>query len=222
MRKRTTTKKGIFAPQNRKFLIAGVAAAAIGTWLLAGDKIKSLLKSEEKDPIVPPIAPAPAPAPAPLIAPAPAPTGGGGGGKSEPAGLDINKVLRKGTQGEEVKRLQFIINYIAGFRNSSSYKTPGGYTVKFPIGTDGDFGNGTQAGAYFIAPSFKSDGFITLDTARKRLAYIAGYYGKPFPSELVGTKNYNTYQSEYKSGQIDFGKDDRAKKIGTFVNPFNP
>jgi hypothetical protein len=221
MRKRTTTKKGIFAPQNRKFLIAGVAAAAIGTWLLAGDKIKSLFKkddtsNDELNP-APNILP---PAPAPLIAPAP--TGGGGGGKSEPAGLDINKKLRKGTQGEEVKRLQFIINYIAGFRNSTSYKTPGGYTVKFPIGTDGDFGNGTQAGAYFIAPSFKSDGFITLDTARKRLAYIAGYYGKPFPSELVGTKNYNTYQSEYKSGQIDFGKDDRAKKIGTFVNPFNP
>lgn len=221
MRKKKTT--GIFAPKNRKFLIAGVAAAAIGTYLIAGDKIKSLFKKD--DTFNDELNPAPnilPPAPAPLIAPAPVPTGGGGGSKSEPAGLDINKKLRKGTQGEEVKRLQFIINYIAGFRKSTSYKTPGGYTVNFPIGTDGDFGNGTQAGAYFIAPSFKSDGFITLDTARKRLAYIAGYYGKPFPSELVGTKNYNKYQDDYKSGQIDFGKDDRAKNIGTFVNPFNP
>jgi hypothetical protein len=219
MRKKKTT--GIFAPKNRKFLIAGVAAAAIGTYLLAGDKIKGLFKKDEIEPILPPIAPAIVPV---QLAPAPAPNagGGGGGGKSEPAGLDINKKLRKGTQGEEVKRLQFIINYIAGFRKSTSYKTPGGFTVNFPIGTDGDFGNGTQAGAYFIAPSFKTDGFITLDTARKRLAYIAGYYNKPFPSELVGTKNYNKYQDEYKSGQIDFGKDDRAKKIGTFVNPFNP
>jgi hypothetical protein len=129
--------------------------------------------------------------------------------------------LRKGSQGEEVKRLQFVINYIAGLRGSTSYKTPGGYTVKFPIGTDGDFGSGTQAGAYFIAPSFKSDGFITLDKARERLAYIAGYYNKPFPSELVGTKNYSKYQDNYKTGAIDFGKDDRAKNIGAFVNPFN-
>jgi hypothetical protein len=215
--KRKKTVTGIFAPKNRKFLIVGVAAAAIGTYLIAGDKIKSLFKKDDtsNDELNP----------APNIlppAPAPAPTENGGGGKSEPAGLDINKKLKKGTQGEEVKRLQFIINYIAGFRKSTSYKTPGGYTVNFPIGTDGDFGNGTQAGAYFIAPSFKSDGFITLDTARKRLAYIAGYYGKPFPSELVGTKNYNKYQDDYKSGQIDFGKDDRAKNIGTFVNPFNP
>jgi hypothetical protein len=221
MRKKKTT--GIFAPKNRKFLIAGVAAAAIGTYLLAGDKIKGLFKKDEIEPILPPIAPAIVPV---QLAPAPAPNagggGGGGGGKSEPAGLDINKKLIKGTQGDEVKRLQFIINYIAGFRKSTSYKTPGGFTVNFPIGTDGDFGNGTQAGAYFIAPSFKTDGFITLDTARKRLAYIAGYYNKPFPSELVGTKNYTKYQDEYKSGQIDFGKDDRAKKIGTFVNPFNP
>lgn len=195
--------------------MAGVLAAGIGTYLLAGDKIKSLLKGEKNEDMPD------------IIPPKEITQGGGGGGGGtkptapKPAGLDITKKLRKGSQGEEVKRLQFVINYIAGLRGSTSYKTPGGYTVKFPIGTDGDFGSGTQAGAYFIAPSFKSDGFITLDKARERLAYIAGYYNKPFPSELVGTKNYSKYQDQYKTGGIDFGKDDRAKKIGAFVNPFN-
>lgn len=216
-RKRTTARKtGLFSKKNTLYIVAGVLAAGIGTYLLAGDKIKSLFKGE-KDEDMPDIIP-----------PKEITQGGGGGGGGtkptapEPAGLDITKKLRKGSQGDEVKRLQFVINYIAGLRGSTSYKTPGGYTVKFPIGTDGDFGSGTQAGAYFIAPTFKNDGFITLDKARERLAYIAGYYNKPFPSELVGTKNYNKYQDNYKTGGIDFGKDDRAKKIGTFVNPFNP
>jgi hypothetical protein len=215
-RKRTTARKtGLFSKKNTLYIVAGVLAAGIGTYLLAGDKIKSLLKGE-KDEDMPDIIP-----------PKEITQGGGGGGGGtkptapEPAGLDITKKLRKGSQGDEVKRLQFVINYIAGLRGSTSYKTPGGYTVKFPIGTDGDFGSGTQAGAYFIAPSFKSDGFITLDKARERLAYIAGYYNKPFPSELVGTKNYSKYQDNYKTGGIDFGKDDRAKNIGAFVNPFN-
>ena len=211
-RTKRKTATGLLAPKNRKFLIAGLAAAIVGTYFIAGDKIKSLFKPDET-PEPPQITPGQTPVPTISPGTKPAP---------EPAGLDINKKLRKGSQGEEVKRLQFVINYIAGLRGSTSYKTPGGYTVKFPIATDGDFGNGTQAGAYFIAPSFKNDGFITLDKARERLAYIAGYYNKPFPSELVGTKNYNKYQDNYKTGGIDFGKDDRAKKIGAFVNPFNP
>jgi len=169
-RKRTTARKtGLLTKKNTLFITAGILAAAIGTWLLAGDKIKSFFKPDEDENQPPQITP-----------PTPTNGGGGGGGKStpkapEPSGLDINKKLRKGSKGEEVKRLQFVINYIAGLRESTSYKTPGGYTVNFPISTDGDFGSGTQAGAYFIAPSFKNDGFITLDTARERLAYLAGY-----------------------------------------------
>jgi hypothetical protein len=215
-RKRTTArKKGLLTKKNTLFITAGIMAAGIGTWLLAGDKIKSFFKPDEDE------------NQPPQITPPTAPKGGGGGNGGstpkapEPSGLDIDKKLRKGSKGEEVKRLQSIINYIAGLRGSTSYKTPSGFTVKFPISSDGDFGNGTQAGAYFIAPSFKNDGYITLDKARQRLAYLAGYYNKPFPSELVGTKNYNKYQDNYKTGAIDFGKDDRAKNIGAFVNPFN-
>lgn len=210
-------KKGLTPKQKKSLYIgAGVAAALIGTYLLAGDKIKGLFKkdSEPGDDFTQ------LPTKEPILIP-------GGQGAPQPAApktpaLDIEKKLRKGSSGEEVKRLQFIINYIAGFRGSKSYKTPGGYTVNFPIKPDGDFGNNTQAGAFFISPEFKSQGFITLDQARRKLAYIAGYYSKPFPSELVGTKNFDKYQQSYKAGQIDFGKKDRAQNIGAFVNPFNP
>jgi hypothetical protein len=200
MRKRTSPTTGLLAPKNRKFLIAGGIAAIIGTYLLAGDKIKGLFKRDTSDQDTPSIdQPTQMPAFEPAII-----TGTPAAPKMD--GLDIDKKLRKGSKGDEVKRLQFVINYIAGLRKTTSYKTPGGYTVKFPIASDGDFGNNTQAGAFFIAPSFKNDGFITLDTARKRLAYIAGYYNRPFPSELVGTKNYNVYQDNYKTGKIDAQK----------------
>jgi hypothetical protein len=212
-------KKGLTPKQKKTLYIgAGVAAALIGTWFLAGDKIKGLFKKDSE----PGGDFTQLPAQDQILIP-----GGQGSTQTtvkqpEPAGIDIDKKLRKGSSGEEVKRLQFIINYIAGFRGSKSYKTPSGYTVNFPIKTDGDFGNNSQAGAYFISPEFKTNGFITLDQARRKLAYIAGYYSKPFPSELVGTKNFDRYQESYKAGQIDFGKKDRAQNIGAFVNPFNP
>ena len=207
--KRKKTATGIFAPKNRKFLLLGIGAAAVGTWLLAGDQIKALLMPQnEQTPPTPEPTPEPTPTPKPI----------GSGVQNEPQ-IDINKKLKKGVQGNEVARLQFIINSIAALRGTTSYKTPGGYTVNFPIKTDGDFGNNSQAGSYFIAPSFKTDGFITLETARNRFAYLCGYYNKPFPSELVGTKNYSRYQEIYKNGTIDFGKDDRAGKIGGFLNP---
>lgn len=205
--------KSIFAKKNTVYIAAGVIAAGLGVYLLAGDKIKNIFsKKEDFDidvlPVVDPVIIS-----GNIQAPAK---------KPEKAGIDINKKLRKGVKGPEVTRLQFIINFIAGYRKQTSYKTPAGFTVKFPIASDGDFGNGTQAGAFYIAPSFKNDGFITLDTARARLAYIAGYYRAPFPSELVETSNVNKYQESFKAGRIDFGKQDRAKNIGAFVNPFNP
>jgi hypothetical protein len=198
-KRRTARKSGLFSKKNSLFIAAGVIAASVGVYLLAGDKIKSLLKGE-KDEDMPDIIP-----------PKEITQGGGGGGGGqqstpEPAGLDIDKKLKKGSTGEEVKRLQFIINGIAGLRNTTSYKTPAGYTVKFPISADGSFGSDSQAGAYFIAPAFKDQGFITLDQARKRLAFIAGYYDKPFPSSLVSTKNYKEYQTSYKAGEIDGAK----------------
>lgn len=177
---------------NTYFILAGIAAAAVGVYFLAGDQIAALfqkpdLDQEEKPKLTPQL-----------------PAGGGAKAPAAEPGLNIDKQLRKGVKGEEVKRLQYIINYIAAFRGSSKFKTPSGYVVNFPIKADGDFGSNTQAGAYYISPiAFRDRGYITLDQARKKLAYIAGYYEKPFPGSLVGLKNYNEYQTAFKAGQID-------------------
>jgi hypothetical protein len=198
-RKKVAVRRvGRTAAKNKNTLmILGIAAAAVGTYLFAGDSIKKLFKKEpENFPPSPQLEPA-----IPSVTPgAPRVT------TPEPAGLDIDKKLRKGSSGEEVKRLQFIINYIASLRGAKAFKTPSGYTVKYPISTDGAFGSDTQAGAFNISPQFKDLGFITVDMARKKLAYLAGYYDKPFPSELVGTKNYSEYQTAYKTGQIEAQK----------------
>ena len=216
----TKRKKQIFT--KRTLIAVGILSALVGTYFIAGDKIKSLLKPDSGDDEQSEQTPGQTPGQTPaLIAP-----GSPGGSPGTPApkaeGIDIDKKLRSGSKGNEVKRLQFIINSIAGMRGQSSYKTPSGYVVKFPINPDGEWGSNTQAGAYFSFDVFNSQGYVTLDQARKKLAYIAGYRNKPFPSELVGTKNYSKYQESYKSGQIQFGQDDRSKKIGAFVNPFNP
>jgi len=219
-RKKVAARRvGRAAAKNKNLIYLGIAAAAIGTYLFAGDSIKKLFKKDGPDFKVdetPQLPTAPgSPAPSQVIT------------KPEPPEINIDRKLRKGVTGGEVTRLQFIINYIAGLRKSTSYTTPGGYTVKFPIKSDGDFGNNTQAGAYFISPSFKDKGYITLDEARKRLSYIAGFYNKPFPSELVGTRNYKDYQASYKSGEIDGNKNSSLNlpsvglNLVNFPTPFN-
>lgn len=189
-------------PKNKTYLYLGLAAAAIGTYFLAGKDLKKLFKREKPD-FTPDETPQPVivqtnQGPALIQAP-----------KAE--GLNIDKKLIKGTKGTEVEKLQQIINVIAGARKTTSYKTPGGYTVKFPISSDGSFGNDTQAGAFFSFDVFKDQGFVTLDQARKKMSYILGYYAKPFPSSLVGTKNYKKYQDLYKAGEIDANKGDKQR-----------
>jgi hypothetical protein len=203
-------------PINKKVLIGvGIASALIGTYFLAGDKIKSLFKKDDDMPdIIPPkdlVTPSPAPTPTPIKVIAPA---------QQDTGYDINKKLRLGSKGEEVKRLQFIINSIAGARKTNSF-SDSGKKVNFPLNPDGDFGNNTNLGSLFAFDIFKSQGYITLDQARKKMAYIFGYRQLQFPSSFVGTKNEKQYQDSYKAGQIDFGKADRSKNIG-LVNIFNP
>lgn len=194
-------------PKNKTYLYLGLAAAAIGTYFLAGKDIKKIFKREKPD-----FTPDQTPQPVivqtnqgPTLIQAP---------KAE--GINIDKKLIKGTKGAEVEKLQQIINVIAGARKTTSYKTPSGYTVKFPIASDGGFGNDTQAGAFFSFDVFKDQGFVTLDQARKKMAYILGYYGKPFPSGLVSTKNYKKYQDLYKAGEIDASKGEK-QKLETFI-----
>jgi hypothetical protein len=187
---RRTARK---ANNNKYFILAGIAAAGLGIYFLAGDQIKALFKpkgdeEEEKPKEDPKVLP-----PGPVTP------------KKEP-GLDINKKLLKGVKGEEVKRLQYIINYIAGLRGAKKFQTPSGYVVNYPISADGSFGSDSQAGAYNIDPNFKTKGYTTLHEARKKLAYLAGYYGKQFPGSLVNTSKYKDYQAAYKSGEIEANK----------------
>jgi hypothetical protein len=209
-------------PINKKLLIGvGIASALIGTYFLAGDQIKSLFKKDDTDKKPEDQQPQLPPAVVPGTPGTPAPVGSGVKNAPQDTGYDINKKLRVGSKGEEVKRLQFIINSIAGARQTNSY-TDAGKKVNFPINPDGDFGNNTNLGSLFSFDIFKSQGYITLDQARKKMAYIFGYRQLQFPSSFVGTKNEKQYQESYKAGQIDFGKADRAKNIGAFVNPLNP
>jgi hypothetical protein len=190
-------------PKNKTYLYLGLAAAALGTYFLAGKDLQKLFKREKPD-----FTPESEQEITKVIVQK----------TQEPKakGLNIDKKLVKGTKGEEVEKLQQIINVIAGARKSTSYQTPGGYTVKFPIASDGSFGNDTQAGAFFSFDVFKDQGFVTLDQARRKMAYILGYYGKPFPSGLVNTKNYKKYQELYKAGEIDASKGEKLK-LETFI-----
>jgi len=202
---------------NKKVLIGvGIASALIGTYFLAGDKIKSLFKKDDDMPdIIPPndlVTPQEIQGSTPVQVNPPA--------QQDTGGYDIDKKLRPGSKGEEVKRLQFIINSIAGARKTNSF-TDAGKKVNFPLNADGDFGNKTNLGSLFAFANFKSQGYITLDQARKKMAYIFGYRQLQFPSAFVGTKNEKKYQDSYKAGQIDFGKDNRAQNIG-ITNIFNP
>ena len=194
-------------PKNKTYLYLGLAAAAIGTYFLAGKDIKKLFKREKPD-FTPDETPQPVIIENNQGTNLPTPP--------EYRGPNIDKKLIKGAKGDEVKKLQQIINVIAGARKTTSYKTPSGYTVKFPIASDGGFGNDTQAGAFFAFDVFKDQGFVTLDQARKKMAYILGYYGKPFPSGLVNTKNYKKYQELFKAGEIDASKGEKLK-LETFI-----
>jgi len=173
-------------------ILLGLATAAVGTWILAGDKIKDLFKKD--DPIEPTAA---------IVNPTNGGGGGGGGGGTkpkqiEPTGPDLDKKLFKGAKGDEVKRLQVIINEIEAMRGR---KTLG--KIKFPLTVDGDMGPSTFAAAMDCFPSLKADGFITLHVARLKWAYSLGYYNKPFSGSLVNSARVTQYQAQYKLGAKD-------------------
>jgi hypothetical protein len=204
MRKTTT---GLLAPKNRKFLVVGIAAAVIGTYFLAGDKIKSLFKKDETP--QPPNEPKPVIAPTTVQTPttvtvvkdviAPATDG---------PGFDPDKRLFKGVKGNEVERIQIIANYLANLFNVKSYdaivygKNYG--TVNFPIKVDGDFGNNTERAVIAVrGKAYIDAGYTTLDKMRYEYAYWSGYYGKEFPDSLRSSSRYQRYADAFKTGQID-------------------
>jgi hypothetical protein len=189
-------------PINKNYLILlGVGAAALGTWLIAGDSIKKLFKRGGE-----------APALEPEIKFIPSPAGTAQPKKetkeTDTTGdiYDIREKLKPGSKGSGVGRLQLIINEIANIRGDQGFTANSGQKIKFPISQDRDFGPATNLGALYAFPSYKENGFITLYNARLRWCYIKGYYNRTFPSSLANTINLDDYQAAYKSGQIDKAK----------------
>ena len=184
------TKKKV---NKTNLILLGLATAAVGTWILAGDKIKDLFKPKTDNDFTDQ-----------TQITAPTPTGGGGGGggtkpkQIEPSGPDLDKKLFKGAKGDEVKRLQVIINEIEAMRGR---KTLG--KVKFPLTVDGDLGPSTFTAALDCFPSLKSNGYVTLHEARLKWAYSLGYYNKPCSGSLVNSARVVQYQAQYKLGAKD-------------------
>jgi hypothetical protein len=206
MRKTTT---GLLAPKNRKFLVAGIAAAVIGTYFLAGDKIKSLFKKDETP--LPPYEPKPviAPTPAPATVKTPAPVtivkevivpG------PDANTFDPDKRLLKGVKGNEVQRIQIIINDMFNKSGKKPGTITGFYTGlkwQHPLTTDGEFGDQTEKAAKETFKFFRDKKYLTLDQARYYWSYWLGYNGFDFPDSLRSSSRYQRYADRFKTGQID-------------------
>lgn len=143
--------------------------------------------------------------------------GGGvkaGAGKAGSGGTvqdSIDLKLKKGSKSGSVTKVQYIINQIQSMRGQRSATDPGtGKKVAFPISADGAFGNETAAGARVaFGNEYQRNGYITLRKAREQLARTAGYYQKPFPSNLVGVSNesdlHKIYNANIASGASSGG-----------------
>ena len=191
-------------PINKNYLILlGVGAAAVGTYLFAGDAIKKLFKGSTEPPALEPeikVIQSPAGTAQPKTETKEKDTSGDL--------YDIREKLKPGSKGSAVGRIQLIINEIANIRGDQGFTANSGQKIKFPIDQDRDFGNQTNLGALYAFPSYKENGFITLYNARLRWCYIKGYYNRTFPSSLANTINLDDYQAAYKSGQIDKAKNE--------------
>jgi hypothetical protein len=112
--------------------------------------------------------------------------------------LDIDKKIRKGDKNELVYKVQVAVNNIARLRGQNSYLDKDkGKTISFPIPLDSDFGNMTDSGLKFALPDYKGAGFTTVRKAREQWARSAGYFNKPFPTELSATANYSDLKKIY-------------------------
>ncbi len=170
-----------------RLLLIGLGTAILGTVFLSWDTITGKFKGDENKPKLPP----------------PPPSNKAAGNKPQPkpetVGPNLDKKLTKGLKGDEVKRLQVIINEIEAMRGKKSI-TANGKVIKFPLDVDGDLGPSTFAAALDCFPSLKSQGYITLHQARLKWAYSLGYYDKPFSATLVNSPRIKEYQVQYKMG----------------------
>ena len=115
----------------------------------------------------------------------------GNNNSSKEVKLDIDKKVRKGDKNDLVYKIQIAVNNIARIRRVTSYLDKDkGKTIYFPIPLDSDFGNITDSALKFALPEYKGAGFATVRKAREQWARSAGYFNRPFPTELSATANY--------------------------------
>jgi len=184
-------------PLNKTNLVLlGLATALIGTYFLAGDKIKAYFKGDQGDDVDQ----QPLIDTTPVVQPS-IPGGGTQPPKAMPEDekkLNIYKKLKKGVKGDEVFKLQVILNDILqAFREN-------GQSDQL-IKQDGDFGAGTEKALIRIngtnSPYYKK-GYTTLNDQRINWAYFRGQYKKQYPSSLVGSSQSKAYEYWFKLGQL--------------------
>ena len=128
---------------------------------------------------------------------------------------EFSQRLTKGSKGENVKRIQIIINDVASLRKQNEING-----VNLPLKVDGDFGANTEKVAKAIFSKYKESGYITVNQARSKWAFSRGYYNQVFPQALVSSKAYNLYQDQYKLGKIENSNYMKKKKQGQNINNY--
>jgi len=128
---------------------------------------------------------------------------------------EFSQRLTKGSKGENVKRIQIIINDVASLRKQNEING-----VNLPLKIDGNFGANTEKVAKAIFSKYKESGYITVNQARSKWAFSRGYYNQIFPQALVTSKAYNLYQDQYKLGKIENSNYMKKKKQGQNINNY--
>ena len=128
---------------------------------------------------------------------------------------EFSQRLTKGSKGDNVKRIQTIINDVASLRKQNEING-----VNLPLKVDGDFGANTEKVAKAIFSKYKESGYITVNQARSKWAFSRGYYNQVFPQALVTSKSYNLYQDQYKLGKIENSNYMKKKKQGQNINNY--
>ena len=123
--------------------------------------------------------------------------------------------LTKGSKGDNVKRVQTILNDVASLRKQNEING-----VQLPLKIDGNFGANTEKVAKAIFTKYKESGYITVNQARSKWAFSRGYYNQVFPQALVTSKLYDLYQDKYKLGKIENSNYMKKKKQGQNINNY--
>lgn len=128
---------------------------------------------------------------------------------------EFSQRLTKGSKGDNVRRIQTILNDVASLRKQNEINS-----VQLPLKVDGNFGANTEKVAKAIFSKYKESGYITVNQARSKWAFSRGYYNQVFPQALVTSKAYNLYQDQYKLGKIENANYGKKKKQGQNINNY--